>query len=174
MTDIKQDMSNEESLDNDLGKDLPDEVSDELSAVVKSINEENDSDKLKDLTKLFNLAMMKKDINRAEKQSDMLDYALSEIYERITTGEVADKDLAKYVQVLQDSINNTRKLTSDENVIAPIQINAKEININSGDSLTREERENVLDFIQKVLTQDRKDDVIDVESVKEGDSEDDD
>lgn len=156
-------------------EDLPVKTN-SFSDIVKKINEEEDVDKLKDLTKLFNLAMMKKEINRAERQSDILDYALEEVWSRIANGEMKDQDLAKYVQVLQDSINNTRKITSDDNLIPPIQINAKEININSDDSLTREERENVLDFIQKVLSQsqDKKDDIIDVESIKEGDSEKDD
>lgn len=152
--------------------DLPVKT-DSLSAITKKISDEEDVDKIKDLTKLFNLAMMKKEINRAEKQSDMLDYALDEVNNRMISGEMSDKDLANYIKIFQDSINNSKKNTSDE-MIPPIQINAKEINIGSSDSLTREERENVIDFIQKVLTQSKDNDIIDVEPIeKEIDKEDD-
>jgi len=148
------------------------ETSTELSSVVKKINKEDDVEKVKDLTKLFNLAMLKKEINRAEKQSDMLDYALDEVYSRITTGEMPDKDLANYIKIFQDAINNSRKNTSEE-TLPHIQINTNEININR-DELSREERENVLEFIQTILTQSKSDDIIDVNSeVKESEEQDD-
>ena len=134
----------------------------ELSAIVKRIDEEDDVEKVKDLTKLFNLAMLKKEINRATKESDMLDYALSEVYNRMLTGEMADKDLANYIKIFQDAINNTKKNTTEES-IPTIQINTKEININK-DGLTREERENVVNFIQKILTQSKSEDIIEVDS----------
>lgn len=143
----------------------------ELSAIVKRIDEEDDVEKVKDLTKLFNLAMLKKEINRASKESDMLDYALSEVYNRMLTGDMADKDLANYIKIFQDAINNTKKNTTEESIPA-IQINTKEININN-DGLTREERENVVNFIQKILTQSKSEDIVDIES-EERNTEDDD
>lgn len=142
-----------------------------LSGITKKINEEEDVDKVKDLTKLFNLAMLKKEINRAEKQSDMLDFALSEVYNRMMTGDMADKDLANYIKIFQDAINTTRKNTSEENMPI-IQVNTGEININN-DGLTREERENVINFIQNILTQAKSEDIIDVKS-EERNTEDDD
>ena len=137
-----------------------------LSSVVEQINKEGDIEKIKDLTKLFNVAMMKKEINRAERQSDILDYALEVVNEKLMSGEVSDKALGTYIKVLQDNINNARKMTTEE-PITPITYNHQEITINNGDALTKEERDNVIDFIQKVLTQSKSEDIIDIESSNE-------
>ena len=159
LNEVKEEVAKEEK------SNLPDNPLN-LSSVVKQINEEGDIEKIKDLTKLFNVAMMKKEINRAERQSDILDYALEVINEKLLSGEVSDKALGTYVKVLQDNINNVRKMTTEE-PITPITYNHQEITINNGDALTKEERDNVIDFIQKVLTQSKSEDIIDIESSNE-------
>lgn len=136
---------------------------DSLSALTKKINEEEDVDKIKDLTNLFQLAMLKKEIKRTEQRSDMLDYALNEVQARLITGAIEDKDLAKYITVLQDGIKDTRKMTTTEE-LAPINITQVNINTEEDSGLTREERENVLQFLQSILTQNKENDIIDVES----------
>ena len=153
-------------------KELPEKKSDNLSAVVKQIDEEQDTEKLKDLTKLFNIAMMKKEINRAVRQSDVLDYAIEEVNQRLLTGDVSDKALGTYIKVLQDNINNVRKTTTEES-LPVIQITKNEININNEESLTREERENIQKVIEMILTQSKDSDIIDVESQERETEEDD-
>ena len=136
---------------------------DSLSALTKKINEEEVVDKIKYLTNLFQLAMLKKEIKRTEQRSDMLDYALNEVQARLITGAIEDKDLAKYITVLQDGIKDTRKMTTTEE-LAPINITQVNINTEEDSGLTREERENVLQFLQSILTQNKENDIIDVES----------
>lgn len=162
----------QEEVSNDK-KDLPVSTSN-ISNITKKINEEEDLDRVKDLTKLFHIAMMKKEINRAEKQSDMLDYALEEVNNRMLTGDMSDKDLANYIKIFQDSINNTKKNTSEESM-PKIQITNQEININNGETLSRESRERIQEVIQKILTQAKESDIIDIEpKEKENIEEDDD
>ena len=141
-----------------------------LSNITKQINEAQDLDKIKDLTKLFNVAMLKKEINRAERQSDILDYALEEVWSRIANGEMKDQDLAKYISIFQTSISNTRKATTEES-LPIINIEKIDINNNSEETLSRESREKIMKVIEMILTQSDESDIIDVKSTEEKESE---
>lgn len=134
-----------------------------LSNITKQINEAQDLDKIKDLTKLFNVAMLKKEINRAERQSDILDYALEEVWSRIANGDIKDQDLAKYISIFQTSISNTRKATTEES-LPIINIEKIDINNNQEETLSRESREKIMKVIEMILTQSDDSDIIEVES----------
>ena len=104
---------------------------------------------------LFNQSMRKKNMIRLLKLSGLSDKVIDLALERIENGDLDDKDIIGYMNAIQKmmtSSNDTINTISDK---MPIQVNngqTNNITINTSDNLTREQRENVLNIISKIMT----------------------
>lgn len=130
--------------------------------LTKQIIEEDDPQKIEDLSQLFALVSKKKNIARTNRLSNLLELIDDEVIHRFTTTpESIDNDqLEKYMRTTQQSIYNID--TAMQN--APqIQINNQtNVNINSS-GLNRESRAKVLEAVREILNsslQDNESDVI--------------
>jgi hypothetical protein len=141
---------------------------DSSNELINKIINENDRDKLNDLTNLFMINQKKKDIVRANKLSNLLNLIDNEVYERVSNEpEMFDNlTLLKYMDSTQQTINN---VSQSINQVPFIQINNQknEININSNSSgLDRDSRAKVLEVVTAILNG-TNDNVIDVDVEEE-------
>lgn len=126
---------------------------DSSNELINKIINENDRDKLNDLTNLFMINQKKKDIVRANKLSNLLNLIDNEVYDRVSNEpEMFDNlTLLKYMDSTQQTINN---VSQSINQVPFIQINNQknEININSNSSgLDRDSRAKVLEVVTAIL-----------------------
>lgn len=137
--------------------------SDEL---VEQIINENDPDKINDLTQLFKMSQAKKDVARTNRLSKLLEVIDDEVIMRFTsTPEAFDNDqLLKYMDVTQRTIYN---VSDSINKVPTIQINnqSNEIHINNS-GLDRSSRAKVLEAVNSILNSAN---VIDITPDKEED-----
>lgn len=131
------------------------------------IVETNDTSKLNDLTKQFELNRRKKDIVRANKLSNLLTMIDDEIVNRIATGAdfIENPDLVRYMQAAQEAINAGEQAGTQ---ITQININqSSNVSLNTGTSLNRDSRKKVLDAVNEILQGlNNETDAIDVEAIK--------
>ena len=122
--------------------------SDEL---VEKIINEDDPDKINDLTQLFKMSQTKKDVARTNRLSKLLEVIDDEVIMRFTSNpDTFDNDqLLKYMDSTQRAIYNVR---DSINQVPTIQINnqSNEIHINNS-GLDRESRAKVLEAVNSIL-----------------------
>ena len=124
--------------------------------LVNQILAEDDVNKVKDLTHLFNVACVKKDIIRVKTLDNLYDTVISIVAERFEKrpDEFSNSDLISYLQATQNALDKAKKSASsvDETPAIDQQQN-NQVNINIGDSekLTRESRDKVIDAIDAFL-----------------------
>lgn len=131
-------------------------MSDELldqAAIVKSIQESSNMDEMQKLIDLFNVAQTKKTLLRVNKLNDILEKIDVQIADRFDkrAGEFNNQDLLKYFETIQTSIEKAQKSTQNTELTPMIQLNAENVNIGPSISLSRESRDNILDFIKSVM-----------------------
>jgi len=135
------------------------EKSEETSLVEKpvdllqKIDEATTSQDIKDLTSLFNVSIAKGEMSRALKQSELLNLVLKQASERLEKrpDELSTKDLLDYMNAFQANINKAGSIVEKVNENPTIQVsNHKDVVINVGE-LSRDSKENVIDFIKEVL-----------------------
>lgn len=131
-------------------------MSDELldqAAIVKSIQESSNMDEMQKLIDLFNVAQTKKTLLRVNKLNDILEKIDVQIADRFDkrAGEFNNQDLLKYFETIQTSIEKAQKSTQNAELTPMIQLNAENVNIGPSISLSRESRDNILDFIKSVM-----------------------
>ena len=129
-----------------------DEQTKELAT--KIINEQ-DIDKVKDLTALFNLNQNKKNVVRVMKLNALLDTISDSIIDRFEKrpGEFSNDDLIKYMQVTENAIDRANKslaLVDETPAIQLQQNNQTNINVQFN-SLDRESRERVAEAVKALL-----------------------
>ena len=128
--------------------------------MINSIMMEDDIDDLKDIVKLFNLNMKKRDLIRTSKLSEVQDKVVEQIAARVEDrpDNFSNDDLLKYYKTIQDTIAKTD--TSLDKMETPsIQVN-QQINVGTNE-FDRESRKRILDTVQQILQASH--DVIDVE-----------
>lgn len=136
---------------------LPSELSQQ--EIINKISSAKNSDELKELTTIFNMNLVKKDMARATAESDLLDSILKEVTTRITTrpGELSNKDLLDYMTAIKNNIVSTQKMiqgVNDNPLLIKINQSNQSINLNiDSDSLqlSRESREKVANTIKNIL-----------------------
>lgn len=124
--------------------------------LVNQILAEDDVNKVKDLTHLFNVACVKKDIIRVKTLDNLYDTVISKVAERFEKrpDEFSNSDLISYLQVTQNALDKAKKSASSvDETPAIVQQQNNQVNINIGDSekLTRESRDKVIDAIDAFL-----------------------
>ena len=128
--------------------------------MINSIMMEDDIDDLKDIVRLFNLNMKKRDLIRTSKLSEVQDKVVEQIAARVEDrpDNFSNDDLLKYYKTIQDTIAKTD--TSLDKMETPsIQVN-QQINVGTNE-FDRESRKRILDTVQQILQASH--DVIDVE-----------
>ena len=141
----------------DINKENHLQLKEDTKKIVDEIVKEQDLDKIKDLTHLFNVACAKKNVLRAFKLNDLMDTVSDKIVERFEKrpDEFSNSDLVSYLQATQNALDRTVKAvnTIDETPTILNQQN-NQVNINMGDSetpLDRESRDRVVDAIESFL-----------------------
>lgn len=122
------------------------------SHLAQQIIDEQDVDKVKDLTHMFNLNQAKKNVLRVIKLNSLLDKVSDQMLERFTKQPEAfsNSDLLSYMQVTQSAIDRANKALNLVDETPAIQINqVNNINVNEG--LDRESRERIKDAVNAIL-----------------------
>lgn len=120
------------------------------------INEEN-LDKIQNLTHLFNINQAKRNVLRVMKLNSLLDKVSDQMIERFDAkpGEFSNNDLLNYMNVVQSSIDRANKQLNlvDE---AP-QISLTQVNVNvEENALNRESRAKITEAVNKILQMSKK------------------
>lgn len=133
--------------------------------IAQSIAEEDNIDKVRDLTQLFNLNSAKKSVVRATKYNELLDCLTDEMELRVKNGAAAmdNDDLLRYLNAVQNVLDKSEKSAAqvDEVKIVPIQNN--QININIVPEMDRDSRLRVIQAAQALLNKVNKNNVIEGE-----------
>lgn len=134
----------------------------------------NDATQLQQVVDLFNLNIRRKDVLRTGKLSELQDRVTEQMEARIVdhADEFSNKDLLDYFKLIQDTIDKSGNILTQENIPA-IQINQQNVNIQVGDTkLSSQSREKVMDRVRDVLAQLQKQpQVIDVQPSEIKDAE---
>lgn len=122
-------------------------------ALADDIIKEQDLDKIKNLTNLFNINQHKKNIVRTTKLNELLDAITDQMVERFQKkpNEFSNADLLDYLTAVQNTIDKANKNTAQEDLQPIQQINNTQININNEEQLSKEARDRVLNFIKKTI-----------------------
>lgn len=133
-----------------------------------------DATQLQQVVDLFNLNIRRKDVLRTGKLSELQDRVTEQMEARIVdhADEFSNKDLLDYFKLIQDTIDKSGNIITQENIPA-IQINQQNVNIQVGDTkLSSQSREKVMDRVRDVLAQLQKQpQVIDVQPSEIKDAE---
>lgn len=134
----------------------------------------NDATQLQQVVDLFNLNIRRKDVLRTGKLSELQDRVTEQMEARIVdhADEFSNKDLLDYFKLIQDTIDKSGNIITQENIPA-IQINQQNVSIQVGDTkLSSQSREKVMDRVRDVLAQLQKQpQVIDVQPSEIKDAE---
>ena len=131
-----------------------DKLDNDTSKVINKIIKEKDPTELKNLTQLFALTQAKKNILRSSTLNNIIDRTTEEMLARIEKHpeEFSHTDLINYLQAAQGAIDKANKLKEDLSTIQPIYNQQNnQVNIIAGSELSRESKENVIDFFKKLL-----------------------
>ena len=128
------------------------------------IIKEQDIDKIKNLTNLFNINQHKKNIVRTTKLNELLDAITDQMVERFQKkpNEFSNADLLDYLTEVQNTIDKANKNTAQEDLQPIKQINNTQININNEEQLSKEARDRVLNFIKKTINS-KEEDTVEIE-----------
>lgn len=124
--------------------------------IAHQIVEEDNLDNIKNLTQLFNIAQAKKNALRILRLNGLLDHVSDQMISRFEKrpDQFSHQDLLNYMQVTQTAIERAQKSLDLMDEMPAVVINQQtnnQVNINVADTLSREERENVMNAIKKVL-----------------------
>lgn len=103
---------------------------------------------------LFNQNMRKKHMARLLKLSGLSDKVIDLALERLESGDLEDKDVIGYMKAIQQMMDSSNNIINKVPENLPIQVNngqQNNITINTGEVLTREQRENVLNIATKII-----------------------
>lgn len=136
---------------------LPVNLNDESKALIDKIISEQDEQKVRDLTQLFNVNQNKKTMARVNKLSDLLDTITDQALARFTSrpDEISNKELFDGLKVVQDLIERGQKQVSGAGETPLIQLNhqTNEVNINgTASTLSRDSRERVKTAVLGLLS----------------------
>lgn len=123
--------------------------------IAQQILDEQDVDKVKDLTALFNLNAQKRNVMRVIKMNELLDKVTDKVMERFekTPENFSNDDLIKYMQVTETAIEKANKQLNlvDETPAIQLQQN-NQVNVNIIDSFDRDSRGRIADAIKAILS----------------------
>ena len=103
---------------------------------------------------LFNQSIRKKNMIRLLKLGGLSDKVIDLALERIDRGDLEDKDIIGYMNAIQKMMVSSNETINTMPEKLPIQVNTGQTNnitINTQDDLTREQRENVLNIVSRII-----------------------
>lgn len=133
-------------------------LNEESLALIEKIITENDEQKTRDLTHLFNVNQNKKTMIRVNKLSDLLDSITDQALLRFSSrpDEISNKELFDGLKIVQDLIERGQKQVSGVTETPLITVNQQnnEVNIGSDNAggLSRDSRERVKNAVMSLLT----------------------
>ena len=135
----------------------------ESKNLVSQIIAEQDSDKLKDLTNLFEMNQRKKNIARMDRLSDILEMVDDEVITRLATtpGSMEDKDLINYMKVAQSSMSSIKQ-SMDNAPLIQINNQTNEIHLDNSD-FDLDSRKRILDAAMSILSSVNVEDLDEIE-----------
>lgn len=133
-------------------------------SVVEDLVKETDSEKVKDLTNLFNLNMIKKNTLRVLKLNELLDKVSDCMTDRfrLRSDEFSNKDLIDYMSTISSVLDKTQKNVENVDNVPTITYNQQnnQVNISIADELPRESREKITEAISAIINRIQKEDSI--------------
>lgn len=131
-------------------------LEDRTKSILQELIDETNVEKVKDLTKLFNLNQVKKNAVRVVEVDNLIDNVLEKAEERLekVPDEFSNKDYLDYLQVLHNIKDKDLKSINaiDETPLVQINQQTNEFSFTVGDSkISKDTQEKVLDVVQKVM-----------------------
>lgn len=129
-------------------------IDEKVTSLVNEVLEEPDVSKTKDLISLFNWNMSKKNMLRILKLNNLYDDVTDQMIKRFAykPDQFSNDDLLNYMKTVQTAITSSSKMIEEIEEPAPAIIqNNTQINVNVGESFSRESRERILAAIQATL-----------------------
>lgn len=130
----------------------------QATEILNKIIAEKDTERVKDLTYLFNISQNKKTMARVDACNDVLDSMLAQWAKRVAErpDEMSNEDILRGVKVIQDLMERGQRQVAEVNDVAPplIQINQQNNEINMGNDrapLNRDQREHVKKAVMSLL-----------------------
>ena len=127
----------------------------QTAKVTNELIEEQDLDKVKNLTKLFNLNQAKRNAIRVMKLNSLLDKVSDQMIERFNKkpGEFSNKELLDYMTVVQSTIDRANKSIELVDQTPAIVINQQnnQVNIDNRPVLDRESRMRVVEAVKGIM-----------------------
>lgn len=125
------------------------------------IVQEQNPDKLKDLTHMFNLVQAKKNVLRASQLDALYDKLVVEVQRRLANGEFRDNDdFMNAWKMIEGALNRAEakvNLVDETPAITLLQQN-NTVNVGSAEALTKESRDRILKAVQSLMN--NKDDIV--------------
>ena len=134
--------------------DLISVVKEKDNELIDSIMQENDVEKLKDLTHVFNAFQTKRQILRTNALNDVQDALVQQMARRLqeTPNNFNNNDIAIWMKTVQQTLDSTKNnIDSIDTVPTIVQQHNTQVNINMEDNLSRESREKIMDALQAIL-----------------------
>ena len=127
----------------------------QTAKVTNELIEEQDLDKVKNLTKLFNLNQAKRNAIRVMKLNSLLDKVSDQMIERFNKkpGEFSNKELLDYMSVVQSTIDRANKSIELVDQTPAIVINQQnnQVNIDNSPVLDSESRMRVVEAVKGIM-----------------------
>ena len=133
-------------------------LNDETKDIVDRIVSSQDSQTITDLTKLFNINQIKKNVVRIDKLNALLDQVNDEAIERVSKrpDAISNRDLLDYMQVVQNSLDKSSKVVNSVDSVPIVQIHSQTNVFNVEDSnkitLDRDSRERVMEVVRQYMS----------------------
>jgi len=159
-------------------------LNEESKEIINQLIQEQDPEKTKDLTNLFNINQTKKTMARIDKLNNVLDGLTDETARRLVSkpDQISTKELLDAIKITQDVLERSQKQASGINDAPLIQINTQtNIKEVKAETMSRESRikvQNVVNELLKNINTEvqaaEKNDIIDAEVTDIGDKTDND
>ena len=148
---------------------------------LEKLIQEDDLDKVKDLTHLFNVYQTKRNAIRISALNDVQDALVQQMLERLQKypDNFANKDIADWMKTVQAVMeSNNEKVEQLDNIPAITYQQNNQVNVNIVDTLSRDSREKIIETVEAFLknAQSPQDDIVykdEMEEIKEDTSSDD-
>ena len=143
----------DELITNDLTVDMQ-QLDARTHDVATQIVQEEDTQKLKDLTHLFNLQHTKKQVLRTLQYDELLDSITAQMKERVTkrADQFSNKDLLDYLNTFSSSLEKAQKQISTVDETPLITVNQQNNTLIVGEELSRDSRRKVASVIESILS----------------------
>lgn len=135
-------------------KNLIEEVKSKDNALIDTILQEDNIDKLKDLTHLFNAYQTKRQILRVNALNDVQDALVQQMASRLQNlpNNFNNNDIAMWMKTVQQALDSTHeKIQEIDDTPTIVNQTNTQINVNVEDTLSRESREKIMDALQVIL-----------------------